>query len=35
MYVRGLRLALLAFAGTGFFALLGATGVAGTWIPTI
>ena len=35
MYVRGLRLALLAFAGVAVFVLLGATGVAGTWLPTI
>ena len=35
MYVRGLRLAVLAFAGTGFFVLLGATGVVGTWLPSI
>jgi len=35
MYVRGLRLALLAFAGVAVFVLLGASGVAGTWVPTI
>ncbi|MFC7529244.1 hypothetical protein [Actinoplanes sp. GCM10030250] len=35
MYVRGLRGALLAFAAVAVFVLLGATGVAGTWIPTI
>jgi hypothetical protein len=35
MYVGGLRVALLAFLSTTLFFLLGASGVVGTWIPTI
>lgn len=34
-YVGGLRATLFAFAGTGVSVLLGASGVAGTWVPTI